>query len=68
MIPVRAYFRLFAQYLRPYRARAFLLALVLFGTIALQLANPLFQPFDVPGQLIGATARFRWRRLPSLPT
>ena len=40
MIPVRAYFRLFAQYLRPYRARAVLLAVVLFGTIALQLANP----------------------------
>lgn len=40
MIPVRAYFRLFAKYLRPYRRRAYLLAGVLFSTIALQLANP----------------------------
>ncbi|MDJ0790959.1 MAG: ABC transporter ATP-binding protein [Acidimicrobiia bacterium] len=40
MIPVRAYFRLFAKYLRPYRRKASLLAIVLFATIALQLANP----------------------------
>lgn len=40
MIPVRAYFRLFSRYLRPYRRRAVVLAIVLFGTIALQLANP----------------------------
>lgn len=40
MIPVRAYFRLFTGYLRPHRRKAALLAAVLFGTIALQLANP----------------------------
>ena len=40
MIPVRAYFRLFRAYLRPYRRRAVLLAVVLFTTIGLQLANP----------------------------
>ncbi len=40
MIPVRAYFRLFAGYLRPHRAKAVLLIAVLAATIALQLANP----------------------------
>jgi ATP-binding cassette subfamily B protein len=40
MIPVRAYFRLFSRYLRPYRRRSYLLAILLVATIALQLANP----------------------------
>ena len=40
MIPVRAYFRLFTGYMRPYRRQAVLLAVVLFATIGLQLANP----------------------------
>jgi ATP-binding cassette subfamily B protein len=40
MIPVRAYFRLFTGYLRPYRGQAALLATVLTSTIALQLVNP----------------------------
>ena len=40
MIPVRAYFRLFAEYLRPHRRRAWLLAVVLLVTIGLQLVNP----------------------------
>lgn len=40
MIPVRAYFRLFSGYLRPYRATAVLLSTVLLFTIALQLINP----------------------------
>ena len=40
MIPVRAYFRLFTGYLRPYRGQAVLLAVVLTTTIALQLVNP----------------------------
>lgn len=40
MIPVRAYLRLFTGYLRPYRVRAALLAVVLAATIALQLVNP----------------------------
>ncbi len=40
MIPVRAYFRLFTGYLRPYRGQAALLAVVLAATISLQLVNP----------------------------
>ncbi len=40
MIPVRAYFRLFTGYLRPYRGQAALLAAVLAATITLQLVNP----------------------------
>lgn len=40
MIPVRAYFRLFAGYLRPHRAKATLLGAILATTIALQLTNP----------------------------
>ena len=40
MIPVRAYFKLFAKYLRPYRRQAWVLAIALLGTIGLQLANP----------------------------
>lgn len=40
MIPVRAYFRLFTGYLRPYRRKSIALAAVLVSTIALQLANP----------------------------
>ena len=40
MIPVRAYFRLFTGYMRPYRRQAVLLAVALFTTIGLQLANP----------------------------
>lgn len=40
MIPIRAYFRLFTGYLRPYRKKAVLLAIVLTIAITLQLANP----------------------------
>ncbi len=40
MIPVRAYFRLFTGYLKPYRGQATLLAVVLAATITLQLVNP----------------------------
>ncbi len=40
MIPVRAYFRLFTGYLRPYRGQAALLAVVLAATISFQLVNP----------------------------
>ena len=40
MIPVRAYFRLFAGYLRPHRSKTLLLAALLLVSIALQLANP----------------------------
>jgi len=40
MIPVRSYFRLFSGYLRPYRAKAALLAAVLAVSIVFQLINP----------------------------
>ena len=40
MIPVRAYIRLLARYLRPLRARVMLLAGLLIVGIALQLINP----------------------------
>lgn len=39
-IPVRAYGRLLRDYLRPQKLRALLLAILLLGSIALQLANP----------------------------
>ncbi|MGI9666720.1 MAG: ABC transporter ATP-binding protein [Acidimicrobiia bacterium] len=55
MIPVRAYFRLFAKYLRPYRRRAYLLAVVLFATIALQLANPQLIRRFIDGATTGAS-------------
>lgn len=58
MIPVRSYFKLFTRYLRPYRRRAILLALVLASTIALQLLNPqlirLFIDGAVSGDEVGA--------------
>ncbi len=40
MIPVRSYFRLLTDYLRPQRAKVALLAVVLTGVIGLQLVNP----------------------------
>ncbi|MEZ5174809.1 MAG: ABC transporter ATP-binding protein [Acidimicrobiia bacterium] len=40
MIPITAYFRLFARYLRPYRGRAAALGILLLLTIGLQLVNP----------------------------
>jgi ATP-binding cassette subfamily B protein len=40
MIPVRAYIRLLARYLRPLRARVVLLSVLLAAAIALQLVNP----------------------------
>jgi len=40
MIPVRSYFRLLVEYLRPLRSRVMLLALTLLVSIALQLVNP----------------------------
>lgn len=39
-IPVRAYVRLLSDYLKPQKARAALLAVLLLGSIGLQLANP----------------------------
>ena len=40
MIPVRSYFRLLSDYLRPQRAKVVLLAVILVGVIGLQLLNP----------------------------
>ena len=40
MIPVRSYFRLLVEYLRPLRARVVLLTVVLLISIAFQLINP----------------------------
>lgn len=40
MIPVRSYFRLLKDYLRPQRARVVLLGALLVGVIGLQLLNP----------------------------
>ncbi len=40
MIPVRAYWRLLSRYLRPLRPRVSLLAVILFASIGLQVANP----------------------------
>jgi ATP-binding cassette, subfamily B, bacterial len=40
VIPVRSYFRLLKDYLRPQRARVVWLAVLLVGMIALQLLNP----------------------------
>jgi ATP-binding cassette, subfamily B, bacterial len=40
MIPVRAYWRLLVDYLRPQRARVAVLGVLLLGGIALQLASP----------------------------
>ncbi len=54
MIPVRAYFRLFTGYLKPYKAQAVLLAVVLVATIALQLANPQLVAVFIDRALDGA--------------
>ena len=56
MIPVRAYFRLFAGYLRPHRSKALLLAAILVVSIALQLANPQLIKRFIDGATTGAPA------------
>ena len=53
MIPISAYFRLFAGYLRPYRRTAVLLAFVLSSTIALQLVNPQLIKMFIDGAVAG---------------
>lgn len=55
MIPVRAYFKLFTGYLRPHRRKAILLALVLGGTIALQLVNPQLIRLFIDGAIEGTS-------------
>lgn len=39
-VPLQAYWRLLARYLRPQRGKVTLLALLLFSGIAIQLVNP----------------------------
>ena len=56
MIPVRAYFALLSDYLRPLRSRVAMLGLVLFGTIALQLVNPQLIKQFIDGALDGRPA------------
>jgi ATP-binding cassette subfamily B protein len=56
MIPVRAYFSLLTDYLRPLRPRVVLLSVVLFGTIGLQLINPQLIKRFIDGALEGRGA------------
>lgn len=56
MIPVRAYYRLLARYLRPLRRRVGLLTFVLFGSIALQVAAPQFIARFIDGATSGEPA------------
>jgi ATP-binding cassette subfamily B protein len=56
MIPVRAYFTLLTDYLRPLRSRVVLLSVVLFGTIGLQLLNPQLIKRFIDGALEGSGA------------
>ena len=53
MIPVRAYFTLLSDYLRPLRPRVALLGVVLFGTIGMQLVNPQLIKRFIDGALSG---------------
>jgi ATP-binding cassette subfamily B protein len=56
MIPVRAYFSLLTNYLRPLRPRVVLLSFVLFSTIALQLVNPQLIKRFIDGAIDGRDA------------
>ena len=56
MIPVRAYFNLLTDYLRPLRPRVVLLSAVLFTTIGLQLVNPQLIKRFIDGALEGRGA------------
>jgi len=56
MIPVRAYFNLLSNYLRPLRPRVVLLTVVLFATIGLQLINPQLIKRFIDGALEGRGA------------
>jgi ATP-binding cassette subfamily B protein len=56
MIPVRAYFKLFAGYLRPHRRQALLLAVILLIAIALQLVNPQLIKRFIDGATTGESA------------
>ena len=56
MIPVRAYFSLLSNYLKPLRPRVVLLSFVLFSTIALQLVNPQLIKRFIDGAIDGESA------------
>jgi ATP-binding cassette subfamily B protein len=56
MIPVRAYFSLLNNYLKPLRPRVVLLSFVLFSTIALQLVNPQLIKRFIDGAIGGRDA------------
>ncbi len=56
MIPVRAYFTLLTNYLRPLRPRVVLLSFVLFATIGLQLLNPQLIKRFIDGAIDGRSA------------
>lgn len=56
MIPVRAYLRLLATYLRPHRGRVVVLALVLTLAIGLQLVNPQLIKRFIDGAVAGEPA------------
>ncbi len=56
MIPVRAYFSLLTNYLRPLRPRVVLLSVVLFATIGLQLLNPQLIKQFIDGAIDGRNA------------
>ena len=56
MIPVRAYFSLLTNYLKPLRPRVVLLSFVLFSTIGLQLVNPQLIKRFIDGAIDGRDA------------
>ena len=56
MIPVRAYFSLLTNYLKPLRPRVVLLSFVLFATIGLQLLNPQLIKQFIDGAIDGRNA------------
>ena len=56
-IPIRQYWELLANYLRPLRTRVALLTALLFGSIGLQLANPLLLRRFIDGAATGAAPR-----------
>jgi len=56
MIPLKAYFRLLTDYLRPLRPRVALLSVVLFAAIGLQLVNPQLIKRFIDGAIDGRGA------------
>ena len=56
-IPLRQYWLLLAQHIRPQRGRFILLALLLFGSIGLQVINPQIMRFFIDTALTGGALR-----------